>query len=826
MDVIGLYGLIAAKTYLQVTGAYDKPCNDDDSKVVIDEMTEVPECYTQTKQTSVESQNTVLVIDAASDIGGTWAAERLYPNLLSQNSYGLYEFSDLPLLDVVPEDKEGAGKRFIAGWKINHYLQAWVAKWNLKKHIRLKWKSKEWELNVSIGTGSPHETQLICDKLILATGLTSVPSIPSPGIPEATRKSPRRVIHAKDIGHWAREILGYEPIPLIGDSQAQETVSQISRSDLKMRSVVIYGGAKSSFDLVHFFAKLHQVDPALHLKTVSKDPVQVHWIIRDNGNGPAWMASPTSKLPNGKEVASDKAASTRFLHYLDPACYEIPKKLSFSRIQPFPGWKCHMEGSWLARLLHGNPLGRWWIRSFWSSVDINLEEFAHVVSCASGIGIANQPDLWETVKSPHVNIYRSVITSISEHSVEDGAELGDGVMIHLEDGVCIPNVDLVVHATGYKPVIPITFCPPKLRLELGLSGLVRPQKKIETAELTEMYDPVELPLDLATKEYLQAWKPSDQEAELVARKTLAAAGCIPLDRKTPSWAGEKQILPYRLFRRMVAPKLVAEGDRSFATIGVIMTSTIAVVAEVQALWITAFLTGGFDQPFTETRPEYPPALSLGGLSEMMMNKIISEEVALGSLTGPTGLEVDAIHVCCLGSRSKVTLAFVNEEPEKEKADELEKAREESLAPENELQESYKNTEPGKENRVQESSTQLPLWPTDAISSAHAILNPTTTTFSHNDESAVAGLLALGTSATEMIGPELSVSDFTFSSPAKELANQDTSPAQGPGPSMAFSPIQLPQHAPISPEAPLTEPLELLRHYRYHVAPWVSATKVN
>jgi hypothetical protein len=33
---------------------------------------------------------------------------------------------------------------------------------------------------------------------------------------------------------------------------------------------------------------------------------------------------------------------------------------------------------------------------------------------------------------------------------------------------------------------------------------------------------------------------------------------------------------------MVAPELVAQGDRSFATLGVILSSTIAVVAEVQA----------------------------------------------------------------------------------------------------------------------------------------------------------------------------------------------------------------------------------------------------
>lgn len=80
------------------------------------------------------------MIDSASDIGGTWAEERLYPNLLSQNSYGLYEFSDLPLSDVVPEEHaDDIQSQFIAGWKINRYLRVWVEKWQLKKHIRLNW---------------------------------------------------------------------------------------------------------------------------------------------------------------------------------------------------------------------------------------------------------------------------------------------------------------------------------------------------------------------------------------------------------------------------------------------------------------------------------------------------------------------------------------------------------------------------------------------------------------------------------------------------------------------------------------------------------------
>lgn len=100
----------------------------------------IPPEFTKAIPADAKPACRLLVVDAASDIGGTWAQDRLYPNLLSQNSYGLYEFSDMSLAETIPAEEGESDQQFIPGWKINRYLHAWADKWDLKKHIRLNWE--------------------------------------------------------------------------------------------------------------------------------------------------------------------------------------------------------------------------------------------------------------------------------------------------------------------------------------------------------------------------------------------------------------------------------------------------------------------------------------------------------------------------------------------------------------------------------------------------------------------------------------------------------------------------------------------------------------
>ncbi|KAL2823771.1 hypothetical protein BDW59DRAFT_180455 [Aspergillus cavernicola] len=521
----GFHGLIAARTYLQL------------------------------------SDNDILIIDSASDIGGTWARERLYPNLLSQNSYDHYEFGDLPLATAVPDHPSEANddQRIRLNWKVEHISRL---------------PSRQWTLQIVAQTGSVTTPfTVMCDKLVLATGLTSEPNIPD--IPQIG-DHPIPAIHARDVGQFCRENLGYQPIP-----SPRQYLKCGAQHYSFPRSVVIYGGAKSAFDFIHLFRSLHRNSGSLDLEAHPLLPVQVHWIIREDGHGPAWMTQPTTRLGR-KQVSSDQAVCTRMVGMLGRCVHEVPKRVV---------------------LLHENPVGRLLIHQAWKQVDATIHASANydsqpkmeklrpaasVIECTSLGGIANHPDLWDTIRGPNVHIRRSSIVQFSGVSPE--------LRIDLMDGTHIPSVDLIVHATGWKLSIPIPFDPPTLGAHLGL-----PCSSISA----QAYD----------------WAPLEQKAESKMRYIFDFS---IFKNGTPPTSNA-----YRLFRRVAAPSLIAEGDRSFAIMGAVYTGNVTVVAEVQALWVAAFLTGGLDHD------DHKGPLA----SSQRVYETVADDVVWGRLTG-AGLSVD------------------------------------------------------------------------------------------------------------------------------------------------------------------------------------------
>lgn len=230
--------------------------------------------------------------------------------------------------------------------------------------------SKEWKLDINVLASSPgRRISVLCDKLILATGLTSEPNMPSiHGLDWVDGSTPHN-IHARDVGKYCRNHLAYQPIPNKHPRGKKKENIHIeeTRKSQPLRSVAIYGANKSSFDFVHLFATLHRSPSRMHLNVAPSNPIQVHWIIRDQGSGTSWMAPPKTFLPNKEPAPSDQAASTRFMSLLNPCVNVIPKRIKLVRSPIRCGSGIQTEGSWKRRLIHGNPLGRLFLRQIWES---------------------------------------------------------------------------------------------------------------------------------------------------------------------------------------------------------------------------------------------------------------------------------------------------------------------------------------------------------------------------------------------------------------------------------------------------------------------------
>jgi dimethylaniline monooxygenase (N-oxide forming) len=209
---IGWSGLVAAKTYLEV---------DPTIKLTI--------------------------IDAERTLGGVWNADRNYPGFLADSPVGLFDYSDLPMRDVI-RLKDWSD---LPGEKVYEYLKAYAEKFRLVERMRLSTKvarisrsidKNGWDVEIA-NSGEV----FTCDKLIVAAGLTSKPSWPD----IATEDFNGPVLHSKDVG-----------------------INHMNLTSEKINRVTVYGGCKSAIDTI------------ILCITAGK---KVDWIIRETGNGPGMM---------------------------------------------------------------------------------------------------------------------------------------------------------------------------------------------------------------------------------------------------------------------------------------------------------------------------------------------------------------------------------------------------------------------------------------------------------------------------------------------------------------------------------------------------------
>ncbi|KAI0169555.1 FAD/NAD(P)-binding domain-containing protein [Hypoxylon sp. FL1284] len=330
----------------------------------------------------------VLIIDSDNTVGGVWSKDRLYPNLVAQVRLGLFNYSDTPM----PPNGGNPKDPRVTGEMIHEYLHKYAKDHDLLRRIRFntfvtdaKQSAKGWRLSLR-----DSDDVIEAEKLLVATGVTSIPYMPS--FTENLDSDSIPVIHSRDLG------TSYDAI-----------------QDPSVQRIVVVGAAKSAYDAVYLMLSMGK---------------QVTWVIREDGGGPLAIL-PFRVLNMVNTVA---VASTRLMTHLSPSILNVRGPLY--------------------RLAHRNPVGRWAVGRFWgfldyvSGVHAGYRDGDHVGMLKpeidrqsvfwshSGLGVVTLPDFWRTLHSKNLTVVRDEIRAVK------------GRDVHLKSGGTLAP-DYAVVCTGW-----------------------------------------------------------------------------------------------------------------------------------------------------------------------------------------------------------------------------------------------------------------------------------------------------------------------------------------------------------------------------------------
>ncbi|KAJ4993405.1 hypothetical protein SVAN01_00953 [Stagonosporopsis vannaccii] len=266
---------------------------------------------------------------------------------------------------------------------------------------------------------------------------------------------------------------------------------------------------------------------------------QVDWIIRKSGHGPCWMTPP--RLTPFK-IIPELLLQTRLITWLSPCIWED----GFSYIRSF------FSRHWLGRKI---------VDTFFDKMQHSIEEsnkyFEHsetaklhpwddVFFIGTNRGLLNYDvDFFEFVRNGTIRVHIADIMRLSCKTV------------HLSDGKTLA-ADVLICGTGWKDTPQIKFMTER---ELGLPG--------------------HLPLNV---------QPYIARADATILETAPKLRNQPPRRTTETMtedANETLPEPYRLYRFMVPPAFI--DSRTLAFAGAYRSPATTLIAQTQALWITAFL---------------------------------------------------------------------------------------------------------------------------------------------------------------------------------------------------------------------------------------------
>lgn len=345
----------------------------------------------------VHPKGKLVVVDQAKSIGGSWAKERLYPGLKTNNVFGSYEFSDFPM---IPENYGMKSAGHIPGEVVHAYFCDVAAHYGIDSRLRLETYVRsatlrddgKWVINIESNNQPQRQASvLVATKLVLATGLTSEPYLPTfPG--QDNFGGP--ILHSKQLGFQADYLS--------------------SRNN-----IVVLGGNKSAWD-------------ACYSAAISGSCV--HMIIRPSGGGPSYVW-PRSFSWGPFNLSLALLSATRLFILFDPTPHGKKGPFAFLRY-----------------LLHRTSIGQKICQFFWHQLDLRIKKLNGYDTCpelqklepwttpfwmGNSLSIHNYDTNWfDLVRAGKINIH-----------IADLASLSNG-HAHLSTGETL-DADALVCCTGW-----------------------------------------------------------------------------------------------------------------------------------------------------------------------------------------------------------------------------------------------------------------------------------------------------------------------------------------------------------------------------------------
>ncbi|RJE25884.1 Flavin-binding monooxygenase-like protein [Aspergillus sclerotialis] len=482
----GLHGLVMGKTYLEVCPGAN-----------------------------------LLVVDQASSIGGTWAEERIYPGLKTNNLVGSYELSDFPM---DPEQHGLKVGEHIPGHTVHQYLHEFAEHFGLYEHILLRTKvvsatllqDGSWQVTLNSlpisESAQPSVHNVFAEKIVLATGLTSEAYLPTF---QGQDEFQGTILHSRQLAARAADL-----------SASQNTV--------------IIGGNKSAWDASYLAAR---------------SGAHVDMVIRPSGGGPSFAWPAYFKLW-GFKTSLSRLASTRIFTCFDPSPLGYTGPFSLFR-----------------RFLHRTSLGRKILFRFWRSMDAcikklngydeypeleKLKPFITPFWMGNSLSILNYESNWfDLVRDGKIDVHIANVASLSKTKVR----LSDGTIL---------NADTLVYCTGWKA---------------GPSAKLTPEGVMATTSFPTQPSGADSSLQVDVVESIYNMVPYLRTLPRRESNAPRVAECQCSTRKTNTKR------PFRLYRLTVPSDRQYLSAKNLAFLGAHASIYTVMMAQVQALWATAFFLG-------------------------------------------------------------------------------------------------------------------------------------------------------------------------------------------------------------------------------------------